>query len=93
MNNNHVCCGCNKVIKDDHDNKNSVCFQKSIEEAQEILNSLGNKSGFAGLGILGPTESPYFRRKQDQQYNDLMKSWREEASPNLTYASEIAHCK
>lgn len=41
------------------------CFIRAFKETQDFVNSLGNVPGLAGLGLMDPSESPFFGRQED----------------------------
>nr|XP_012137420.1 PREDICTED: uncharacterized protein LOC105662069 [Megachile rotundata] len=44
------------------------CLIRAFEEAQEFVNSIGKVPGMRGLGLMDPSESPYFGRDIDKDY-------------------------
>lgn len=44
------------------------CMIRAFKEAQEFVDSLGKVSGFEGLGLMDPSESPYFGRSVQRDY-------------------------
>jgi len=45
------------------------CLIRAFKEAQEFVDSLGKVPGMMGLGLMDPSESPYFGR--DMDYDEL----------------------
>ena len=41
------------------------CLIKSFKDLQEFVDSIGKVPGLAGLGLMDPSESPYFGRAED----------------------------
>lgn len=44
------------------------CLIRAFKEAQAFVDSFGKAQGMAGLGLMDPSESPYFRRSTDKDY-------------------------
>nr|XP_012216538.1 PREDICTED: LOW QUALITY PROTEIN: uncharacterized protein LOC105668656 [Linepithema humile] len=44
------------------------CMIRAFKEAQEFVDSLNKVQGLAGLGLMDPSESPYFGRDIDKDY-------------------------
>ncbi|KAG7202675.1 hypothetical protein KM043_009849 [Ampulex compressa] len=62
------------------------CLIKAFKEAQDFVDSLGKVPGFAGLGLMDPTESPFFGRDIDADYTSQetqLERRRGQPSPQL----------
>lgn len=46
------------------------CLIRAFNEAQEFVDSIGKVPGLPGLGLMDPSESPYFGRDLDKDYVD-----------------------
>ncbi|XP_076659688.1 uncharacterized protein LOC143362997 [Halictus rubicundus] len=44
------------------------CLIRAFKETQEFVDSIGKVPGLAGLGLMDPSESPYFGRDVDKDY-------------------------
>lgn len=44
------------------------CMIRAFKEAQEFVDSIGKVPGLVGLGLMDPSESPYFGRDIDKDY-------------------------
>ncbi|XP_017879807.1 uncharacterized protein LOC108624784 [Ceratina calcarata] len=44
------------------------CLIRAFKEAQEFVDSIGKVPGLPGLGLMDPSESPYFGRDVDKDY-------------------------
>ncbi|KAL0102681.1 hypothetical protein PUN28_018177 [Cardiocondyla obscurior] len=44
------------------------CMIRAFKEAQEFVDSLGKEPGLVGLGLMDPSESPYFGRIVERDY-------------------------
>ncbi|XP_078033891.1 uncharacterized protein LOC144468353 [Augochlora pura] len=44
------------------------CLIRAFKETQEFVDSIGKVPGLAGLGLMDPSESPYFGRDLDKDY-------------------------
>lgn len=44
------------------------CMIRAFKEAQDFVDSIGKVPGLVGLGLMDPSESPYFRRDIDKDY-------------------------
>lgn len=44
------------------------CMIRAFKEAQEFVDSIGKVPGLVGLGLMDPSESPYFGRDVDKDY-------------------------
>jgi len=49
------------------------CLIRAFKEAQEFVDSLGKVPGMMGLGLMDPSESPYFGRDIDKDYEEMPK--------------------
>ncbi|XP_033217323.1 uncharacterized protein LOC117173057 [Belonocnema kinseyi] len=63
------------------------CLIKAFNEAQKFVDSIGKVSGLAGLGLMDPSESPYFGRKNED--DEVVK--KESKTNNLAPAPTIRH--
>ncbi|XP_015586488.1 uncharacterized protein LOC107263618 [Cephus cinctus] len=45
------------------------CLIRAFKETQEFVDSIGKVPGMAGLGLMDPSESPYFGRERDHKQN------------------------
>ncbi|XP_076165891.1 uncharacterized protein LOC143145928 [Ptiloglossa arizonensis] len=44
------------------------CLVRAFQEAQEFVDSIGRVPGLPGLGLMDPSESPFFGRDRDRDY-------------------------
>ncbi|EFN67581.1 hypothetical protein EAG_16263 [Camponotus floridanus] len=59
------------------------CMIRAFKEAQEFVDSIGKVPGLVGLGLMDPSESPYFGRDVDKDYSvQKIPSERKRASPD-----------
>ncbi|XP_017791933.1 PREDICTED: uncharacterized protein LOC108573952 [Habropoda laboriosa] len=47
------------------------CLIRAFKDAQEFVDSIGKVPGLEGLGLMDPSESPYFGRDLDRDYVDV----------------------
>lgn len=65
------------------------CMIRAFKEAQEFVDSIGKVSGLVGLGLMDPSESPYFGRDIDKDYavpgtpSERKRAYPVPALPNL----------
>ncbi|XP_029174360.1 uncharacterized protein LOC114942990 [Nylanderia fulva] len=45
------------------------CMIRAFKEAQDFVDSIGKVPGLVGLGLMDPSESPYFGREIDKDYS------------------------
>lgn len=59
------------------------CLLRAFKEAQEFVDSLGKVPGFEGLGLMDPSESPFFGRdiSKDYETDDTQAEKRAQALP------------
>ena len=50
------------------------CLIKAFKETQEFVDSIGKVPGLAGLGLMDPSESPYFGREKENGNTCVPKS-------------------
>ncbi|KAH0947045.1 hypothetical protein HN011_001257 [Eciton burchellii] len=58
------------------------CLIRAFKEAQEFVDSLGKVPGMMGLGLMDPSESPYFGRDIDKHYVETPRE--KKPPPSLT---------
>lgn len=63
------------------------CLIKAFNDAQKFVDSIGKVSGLAGLGLMDPSESPYFGRSKEDDEAATKKS----KTNNLAPAPTIHH--
>ncbi|CAK9814036.1 hypothetical protein ANTQUA_LOCUS7911 [Anthophora quadrimaculata] len=49
------------------------CLIRAFKDAQEFVDSIGRVPGLPGLGLMDPSESPYFGRDLDRDYVDVVE--------------------
>lgn len=50
------------------------CMIRAFKEAQEFVDSIGKVPGLQGLGLMDPSESPYFGRDIDKDYYSIQET-------------------
>lgn len=66
------------------------CMIRAFKEAQDFVDSIGKVPGLVGLGLMDPSESPYFGRDIDKDYSvQEMPSERKRAYPPISVLPDL----